>query len=69
MLSVRQGMRALGKVAERLLDNWIVDFVIGNWFDPPIEHYLDRSNRRAAGPRPRSYLDAEGNAIDPPAPQ
>ena len=45
-------VRVPGTVADRTLDNWIVDVVIGNWFDRPIERYLEPSNRPVAGPRP-----------------
>ena len=60
-------MKRIGRIADRLLDNWLVDFVTGNWFDRPIGNYLDRSNSEKP-PRRRRYLDAEGNEIAAPAP-
>ena len=59
-------LRGVGRVLDRLTDNWVFDLVTGNWFDRPIDNYLDRSNT-AKPPRRRVHLDADGNVVDPPA--
>ena len=59
-------LRGVGGVLDRLTDNRIFDLVTGNWFDTPIDNYLDRGNT-TKGPRRRTYLDADGNVVEPPA--
>jgi len=41
--------------------------VVGNWLNRPIDNYRDRSN--SSKPPRRVYLDADGNRIEPPAPE
>jgi hypothetical protein len=62
-------VRAFGRALDRVLDSPVVDraldIAVGNWFDRPLDNWLDRSN--AAKPRRRRrYLDAEGREIPPP---
>jgi len=64
----RAALRSIGKVVDRLTDNWLFDLLAGNWFDRPIDNYLDRSNG-SKPPRRREYLNADGNRMDPPAPE
>ena len=67
-MKARGTLRWLGRAADRLSDNWLFDLATGNWFDRPIDNYLDR-RKTVKPPRRRVYLDADGNEIpDPEAP-
>ena len=58
-------VRWVGRAVERVIDSRVFDFVTGNWFDRPINNYLDRSNSEKAAAR-RIYLDADGNRLPTP---
>ena len=58
-------LRWVGRAAERMMDSRLSDFVTGNWFDRPIDSYLDRSNSEKVDAR-SVYLDADGNRLPTP---
>jgi hypothetical protein len=62
----REALTKLGRLADRLTDNWIFDIITGSWVDRPIDNYLDRSNTEKSAPR-RQYLDADGNKMAAPS--
>ena len=60
-----RALRSVGRAAGRLMDSRLIDFVTGNWFDRPVDNYLDRSNSaKVAGPS--VYLDPDGNRLPAP---
>lgn len=61
----RGAVRRIGRIVDRVMDHRLIDFITGNWFDRPIDNYLDKSNSEKP-PGRRRYLDAEGNEIAAP---
>lgn len=68
MVGPKLALRGVDRVLDRLTDNWLFDLLTGNWFEGPINNYLDRSHSNTTKEsRRRVYLDADGNRIEPPA--